>query len=94
MVDTVERMHRAARPSWDCEDCAKPWPCPDRQAMLRAERPFDRLALLMFLSEVMADAIDDFHRHGMGTVPDLYDRFLGWAHRATADPGGSVLASD
>ncbi|GGN99264.1 hypothetical protein GCM10010112_92920 [Actinoplanes lobatus] len=82
---TSAGAHRAVRPSWDCEDCAEPWPCPERKARLLSERPFDRLALLLFLSGFLTEAIDDFARHGVGTVPDLYNRFLGWALRVTSD---------
>jgi hypothetical protein len=77
--------HLALRPGWDCADCAQPWPCPARRAMLLAERPFDRLMLLMFLSASMHEAIDDFYRYGIKQVPDLYHRFLGWARQVEPD---------
>lgn len=80
-------MHRAARPAWDCEDCGEPWPCRERQARLLDEYLFDRLALMIFLADLMMEAIEDFHRHGRGSLPDLYERFLGWARRDSA--GGS-----
>jgi hypothetical protein len=80
-------MHRATRPAWDCEDCGEPWPCLDRRAALLDEYLSDRLALLIFLAGLMLDALEDFHRPGRGTVPDLCERFLGWARRDSA--GGS-----
>ncbi|GAA0476647.1 hypothetical protein GCM10009531_83670 [Actinoplanes capillaceus] len=79
---TVVGLHRALRPGWDCEDCGRPWPCPPRRVLLLVEYGADRLALLLFLAALMAEAIDDFHRYGAGPVPDLLARFLGWARRA------------
>ena len=80
-------MHRAVRPAWQCEDCGEPWPCGERRATLLGEYPSDRLALLTFLADSMLDAIEDFHCPRRGTVPDLYERFLGWARRDSE--GGS-----
>lgn len=52
------------------------------------------MTLLMFLADLMTEAIDDLHQHGAGAVPDLYDRFLGWAHRATARPLTTSVAEN
>jgi hypothetical protein len=88
-VDDEAMMHRATRPAWDCEDCGEPWPCPDRRTALLDVYLSDRLALLIFLADLMLDAIEDFHRSGRGSVPDLYERFLGWAPRDSASGSAS-----
>ena len=85
---TGSGMHRASRPSWVCEDCGQPWPCPVRKAMLLGERPFDRMALLLFLSRLMHDAIEDLAQGGAGPVPDLHERFLSFLHRVEPDHAG------
>lgn len=81
----VPGLHRASRPSWVCEDCGQPWPCTARKAMVLDERPFDRMAALLFLSRLMHDAIEDFARDGACPVPDLYKRFLSFLHRVEPD---------
>ncbi|MDI6104356.1 hypothetical protein QLQ12_37775 [Actinoplanes sp. NEAU-A12] len=87
---TVLGLHRASRPSWRCEDCGKPWPCPERQAMLLDERPLDRMAALLFMAKLMYEAIEDFTQDGTGPVPDLYERFLGFLRPAEPDPAGGT----
>ena len=71
-------QHQPERPSWDCADCGQPWPCPSRRAALLGEFLPDRLGLLLFMSRLMVDAIDDFFTHDKGHVQGLHERFLDW----------------
>jgi hypothetical protein len=76
-MGSAER-HEPCRPSWDCADCGEPWPCPSRRTALLREFLPERVGLLMFMSRLMLDAIDDFFTQGTGQVAGMHERFLGW----------------
>ena len=71
-------MHRALRPSWSCEDCGQAWPCRARRATLPGECEFDRIAMRLFLAQLMYEAVEDIDQYSSDVVPGLYERFLGW----------------
>lgn len=77
-------MHLPARPDWNCQSSGQPWPCPIRKVALGAEYRHNRTSLVIYLAFHLADAIDDFGRLDRGPVPDLFERFLGWARWPTA----------
>jgi hypothetical protein len=65
--------HPAARPSWDCAACGRPWPCDPAREQLAAE--FSGTYLTLFLSVDMVDAARD----NPGIPPsELHERFLAW----------------
>jgi hypothetical protein len=70
--------HLAARPSWLCRDCRSSWPCPAARRDLTIEfRQFPSV-LTIYLSALLYEAARD-----LGTMPDLYDRFVLWARDET-----------
>jgi len=71
-------MHMPVRPSWSCQECGRPWPCPTKKSDLAAEYRGARSALRIYLALFLVDAIDDFGQQHGGAVPDLHARFLRW----------------
>lgn len=53
------RRHLAARPSWRCRVCAAPWPCQPAKRGLRIDYADNRVGLVLYLSALLHDAIDD-----------------------------------
>lgn len=75
--DPSSTIHRPARPTWRCVACHEDWPCARRREDLTAEFAGRRLALALYMSGYLADALDD-HPDAVESV--LYLRFLGWFH--------------
>jgi hypothetical protein len=72
--------HLAARPSWDCRACGKPWPCdPAREELAATLSP---IQLALYAAAHLSEAAPD-----MPTAPpaELYDRFMAWTR-----PTGAV----
>lgn len=89
MVLVARTRHAAARPSWDCAVCERPWPCADAKVDLGEQYARFRTGLLLHLASLLGDAAADLTRPG-GTPPaDLYERFLSWV---TVEPARSVQA--
>ena len=65
--------HIAARPSWDCLACGKPWPCDPARESLAAE--LDRVRLAMYAWTNLEEAAGDLR--GM-PAHEAFDRFLAW----------------
>lgn len=65
--------HVAERPSWDCLNCGKPWPCDPAREALAAELGSVQLAMYLWtnLEEAAGDLI------GM-PVAEAFDRFIAW----------------
>ncbi|MDT4992019.1 MAG: hypothetical protein QOH97_1911 [Actinoplanes sp.] len=65
--------HPAARPSWDCAGCGRPWPCDPARERLAGE--FSGTYLTLFLAVDMVDAARD----NPGIPPsEPHERFLAW----------------
>ncbi len=65
--------HAAARPSWDCARCGKPWPCdPAREELVQE---FTGTYLVLFMSVDMVDAARD---NPTLRPAELHERFLAW----------------
>lgn len=65
--------HPALRPSWQCGNCGRPWPCPPAREQLAAEMAGTNLAMWMATTMV----------HVAREVPamppgELFERFLAW----------------
>lgn len=67
--------HMPCRPTWECRACGLPWPCAAAQADMRDEYEGAGLALAIYLSGCLADAIRDLRGQ---PAPDLDQRFMGW----------------
>lgn len=69
--------HVAARPSWDCRACERPWPCDPAREQLAAELGSTELAV--YAAANLGEAVADLP----ATPPaELYDRFLAWTRPA------------
>lgn len=71
MADTE---HLPDQPSWDCEDCGKPWPCDLARERLNAKTGGGpRLAITMwtYLEYALLE---------MPTMPaaEVFERFIAW----------------
>lgn len=80
MTDQAE--HVAARPSWDCRACGRPWPCDPAREHLAAT--LGRTQLAIYAAVNLHEAIGD-----LPTTPPskLFDRFLGWTRPGPARQG-------
>lgn len=65
--------HAPARPSWDCADCGRQWPCAIAKRRLLTDTPPASLGL--YLGMQLEAAVRDLP--DVGPV-DLHRRFLGW----------------
>jgi hypothetical protein len=70
--------HLPARPTWDCQVCADPWPCPPAKIDLAEQYARFPAGLAIYMASVMYDAIGDLTTVGEPTPADLYERFLAW----------------
>jgi hypothetical protein len=80
--------HVPLRPSWQCAECSRPWPCEIRREQLADEfEPFP-VTLVLLMAAWFVDAAEDLAGEPVG---ELYDRFVGWArvwHRQVRGRGG------
>lgn len=67
--------HTPRRPDWVCRDCREPWPCPERQAMLRTEYQDQPVAVSLYLAGCLEEASTQLR--GLGS-DEIFDRMLGW----------------
>jgi hypothetical protein len=67
--------HIAARPSWDCRSCGRPWPCDPARAALAVE--MDRVALAVFMWCNLGEACRDMP---VRLPAELFERFIRWTH--------------
>jgi len=67
--------HNPVRPGWTCGGCDDLWPCVSRRRQLLAEYDGAVVALHLYLTALMVDALQDLPAAPAGQV---YDRFLGW----------------
>lgn len=70
-----DHQHLPDQTTWDCRDCAHPWPCPDAQQRLAAEFRRDRVGLSMYLVAQLHQATRVLT---VATPADLYRRFIHW----------------
>ena len=65
--------HIAARPSWDCRLCLKPWPCdPAREEIMATMNRVERSVLMWVYLEAAAEEI-----RGM-PLSEIFARFVSW----------------
>lgn len=65
--------HLADRPSWDCRQCLKPWPCdPAREAFKATMTSVERAILMWTYLENGAEEL-----RGM-PLGEIFDRFIAW----------------
>ena len=75
--------HLPKRPSWDCEFCKEPWPCPAARVELAKEFKDSSISLSIYCATQLHAALEEaMHQHDWVKVDDLYERFMGWL------PGG------
>ena len=68
------------RPLWRCRACGAEWPCQPARLALLVEYREDRIALLVYLSTLMAEAGAQLSQLNGHAVPEnLTERFLTWA---------------
>ncbi|MET8310410.1 flavin reductase [Micromonospora sp. NPDC005173] len=68
--------HLPSRPAWRCQSCGIAWPCSAAKLRLLAEYRRDRVALLVYLATLQAEAGEQL----AGLDPArLTDRFISWA---------------
>jgi len=70
--------HPPSRPSWDCANCGKPWPCPAAREQLAAEMANTNLA--MWMATTMVHAAEDVPAI---SPSELYERFIAWTRLPT-----------
>ncbi|MFC4150444.1 flavin reductase [Micromonospora mangrovi] len=74
------RPHVAARPSWRCRVCGAAWPCSPARLALLGEYREDRIALLIHLGTLLAEATVELDAlHGGAAAQELTERFVTWA---------------
>ncbi|MEV4478584.1 hypothetical protein AB0K04_06815 [Micromonospora coxensis] len=67
--------HIGYHPSWDCETCGEPWPCPTFRAVPRQR--LDPGALIPVMSLLVRGAIRDLRGRPEGPQPpEIVKRFL------------------
>ncbi len=69
--------HIAARPSWNCMICARPWPCLTAKKALREQYVWPT-GLGLFMASCLYEAIESYSATRQPVPTDLYERFLGW----------------
>ncbi|MFI5490961.1 hypothetical protein [Actinoplanes sp. NPDC051859] len=72
---TGNTEHIAARPSWDCRWCGKPWPCDPARECLIVE--LDRVQLAIYMWMHLEEALADLPP---GPPAELFERFIRWTH--------------
>lgn len=78
-MDVEHRMdveHTAARPTWDCRVCARPWPCEPARERLLAELGETQLTMYAWtMLEAAAGELPTL------TGLALFERFMTWTRR-------------
>jgi hypothetical protein len=65
--------HIAHRPTWDCRQCRKPWPCdPAREAFMATMNRVERAVLMWVYLEAAAEEIRDM------PLDEIFARFIRW----------------
>lgn len=72
-VSSGEPGHVAARPSWDCAVCGRPWPCDPAREELASTLTGVGLAMQMWV--YLESAAEDLRAV---PVQELFERFLSW----------------
>lgn len=73
---TVQLVHSASRPSWDCRACGQPWPCDPAREELIAQTPN-----VSALATAGWAYLDEFVRdQPTGPPAEAFDRFIRWTH--------------
>lgn len=65
--------HTAARPSWDCRVCGRPWPCEPARERLLGELGATQLRMYTWM--MLEAAAGDLQAL---TAPSLFERFMSW----------------
>jgi hypothetical protein len=75
--------HRPARPSWDCQYCWQPWPCPPVGRDLGVEFEGKPTFLFFYMAAQVEDFTSDRTAQGQLPTADVYPRFVHWIRSAT-----------
>jgi len=76
--------HRVpVRPSWQCEDCAQPWPCLPVKSDLGVEFTGQPTLLFYYMAAHAMDFIRDRTTQGERPTAALYSRFFHWIRSAS-----------
>jgi hypothetical protein len=67
--------HQPFKTSWKCAGCLLPWPCPSRQAQLRASYIDSPVCLTLVMGSAFIEAASDLRNR---TAGELYEQFIGW----------------
>jgi hypothetical protein len=67
--------HDPVRPAWTCNQCERPWPCPDAKRHLHTEYTNDITALHAYMAAVLGRYTID---HPNDPGDEVWRRFLGW----------------
>lgn len=79
-VSRPSRQHLPMRPLWRCRACGAEWPCQPARLSLLVEYREDRIALLVYLGTLMAEASAQLSQlNGHAAPENLAERFLSWA---------------
>lgn len=68
--------HTPARPSWDCRQCGKPWPCDPAREAFAVEYKDNHTGLIMLMWDMLEHYINDV---GDGPLGETWERFMAWA---------------
>lgn len=82
-------LHAPDRPTWRCDTCRYPWPCPVMRAQLRDDYQGNRMALGAYIGGYLALAIGDL----TAPAPQIYQQVVGWIRLrpATVDAAARQL---
>ncbi|MCZ7419531.1 flavin reductase [Verrucosispora sp. WMMA2121] len=69
--------HAPSRPTWRCRDCGAGWPCGAAKLRLLRQYRDDRVALLVHLATLYAQASAQLGN--TSSAVGLFDRFVSWA---------------
>ncbi|WBB48672.1 flavin reductase [Verrucosispora sp. WMMA2044] len=69
--------HVPSRPTWRCRNCGARWPCGAAKLRLLRQYRGDRVALLVHLVTLYAQA--DAQLGDTSSAVGLFDRFVSWA---------------
>ena len=78
--------HRPDRPSWNCQRCGQPWPCPAVKCDLGVEFEGKPTFLFFYMQAQAMDFTSDRIAQGQLPAGEVYPRFVDWIRSATTRP--------
>lgn len=70
--------HRLIRPSWTCEECIRPWPCPTRRIQFMDDYDGALYELRFLMAGYMELGFQDQNEPGAPDLEDLRVQLMGW----------------